>query len=67
MEPSNMANAQQVKRTAIVAIVVGIFTMALSGSMAASSLVAAGVTFVVGLAVAAVGVLKIGQAAKARG
>lgn len=62
-----MATAQQVKRTAVLAIVVGIATMGLSGGFAASSSVAAAVTFVVGLAVAAVGVFKIGQTAKVRG
>lgn len=61
-----MATAQQVKRTAFLAIVVGIVTMGLSSKVEASSTVAALVTFVVGFGLAGVGVFKLERAAKAR-
>lgn len=58
-----MVTAQQMKRTAVLAMAVGVATMALGAGMAVHTSVA-GVTFVVGLAVAIVGALKFDQATR---
>lgn len=58
-----MVTAQQMKRTAVLAMAVGVATMALGAGMAVHTSVA-GVTFVVGLAVAIVGALKFDRATR---
>lgn len=58
-----MATPRQVKQLAGRALVVGLATMVLGRSVAASSVWAGAVTFCVGLALVTVGVLKFKQAA----
>ncbi len=61
-----MATSQQVRRMAGLALAVGVATMGLSNAVAETSSLAGAVTFIIGLALAGVGVLKAGQAAVGR-
>lgn len=62
-----MATSQQVKSLSVLAIVAGMATMGLSNSVAATSIVAAAITFLTGFGVAGIGALKLHQSAKVRG